>query len=174
MEPNYTFARSMAMKILKDYKLSEVPTDLSVLFKGLGLKYIELNDTDDIDGAIMEIKGKPAIAVLNKAKSLQRQRFTLAHELGHIFLKHTGRDIYDSDEIRENSNKLISKTKPPQETEADIFASELLIPYEQLKKYTADINNIDKLANTFLVSKQAITIAIMNFWEHGGKKKTKS
>jgi Zn-dependent peptidase ImmA (M78 family) len=174
MEPNYAFARNMAKKVLKDYKLSEVPTDLSVIFKNLGLKYIELNDADDIDGAIMEIKGKPAIAVLNKAKPLQRQRFTLAHELGHIFLKHTRRDIYNSDEIRENSNNLISKTKPPQETEADIFASELLIPYEQLKKYTADMSNIDKLASTFLVSRQAITLAIMNFWKHDGKKKKKS
>jgi len=54
MEPNYAFARSMASKILKDYKLSEVPTDLSVLFKGLDLKYIGLNDIDDIDGAIIE------------------------------------------------------------------------------------------------------------------------
>lgn len=174
MEPNYAFAQSMAKKVLKDYKLSEVPTDLSVIFKNLGLKYIELNDADDIDGAIMEIKDKPAIAVLNKARPLQRQRFTLAHELGHIFLKHTIRDVYDSEEIRDNSDKLIDNAKPPQETEADIFASELLIPYEQLKKYTADMNNIDKLAKTFLVSRQAITLAVMNFWKHGGKKKTKS
>lgn len=34
----------------------------------LGLKYIEMNDAEDIDGAIIEIDGKPAIAVLNKAK----------------------------------------------------------------------------------------------------------
>lgn len=167
MEPNYAFARSMAKKVLKDYKLSEVPTDLSVIFKNLGLKYIELNEADDIDGAIMEIKGKPAIAVLNKARPLQRQRFTLAHELGHIFLKHTTRDVYDPEEIRD-------KTKPPQEIEADTFASELLIPYEQLEKYTADMSNIDKLASTFLVSRQAITLAIMNFWKHDEKKKTKS
>ncbi|MFH1976320.1 MAG: ImmA/IrrE family metallo-endopeptidase [Pseudomonadota bacterium] len=174
MEPNYAFAQSMAKKVLKDYKLSEVPTDLSVIFKNLGLKYIELNDADDIDGAIMEIKGKPAIAVLNKSRPLQRQRFTLAHELGHIFLKHTIRDVYDSEEIRDNSDKLIDNAKPPQETEADTFASELLVPYEQLKKYTADMSNIDKLAGTFLVSRQAITLAVMNFWKHGGKKKTKS
>jgi Zn-dependent peptidase ImmA (M78 family) len=167
MEPNYAFARNMAKKVLKDYKLSGVPTDLSVIFKNLGLKYIELNDADDIDGAIIEIKGKPAIAVLNKARPLQRQRFTLAHELGHIFLKHTTRDVYDPEEIKD-------KAKPPQEIEADTFASELLIPYEQLKKYTADMSNIDKLAGTFLVSRQAITLAIMNFWKHGGKKKTKS
>src|SRR3989339_522343 len=104
MEPNYSFARNMARKVLKDYKLSEAPTDLTAIFQGLNLKYIELNDADEIDGAILEIKGKPAIAVLNKARPLQRQRFTLAHELGHIFLKHTRRAVYDSGEIRENSN----------------------------------------------------------------------
>ncbi len=98
----------------------------------------------------------------------------MAHELGYIFLKHTIRDVYDSEEIRDNNDKLIDKAKPPQEIEADTFASELLIPYEQLKKYTADMSNIDKLARTFLVSRQAITIAIMNFWKHDGKKKTKS
>jgi Zn-dependent peptidase ImmA (M78 family) len=174
MEPNYAFARNMARKILKDYKLSEMPTDLSVIFKGLGLKYMELNEADDIDGAILEIEGKPAIAVLNKARPLQRQRFTLAHELGHIFLKHTERDIYDSEKIRDDSGQLSEKTKPPQEIEADLFASELLIPYEQLKKYTADMNDIDKLADAFQVSRQAMTLAIMNFWKHGGKKKAKS
>jgi Zn-dependent peptidase ImmA (M78 family) len=173
MEPNYSFARNMAKKVLTDYKLSEVPTDLTVLFAGLDLKYIELNDADEIDGAILEIEGKPSIAVLNKARPLQRQRFTLAHELGHIFLEHIKRDIYDPEEIRESDEPLSGKTKPPKELEADTFAVELLVPHEQLKKYAADMNNIDKLAGIFLVSKQAMTLAIMNFCKHAAKK-TKS
>src|SRR3990172_6760784 len=173
MEPNYTFARNMARKALKDYDLSEVPTDLLKIFTQLGLKYIEMNDAEDIDGAIIEIGGKPAIAVLNKAKPLPRQRFTLAHELGHIFLAHTRRDIYDPEESRENVRQLTDKLKPPKEKEADVFASELLIPYEQLKKYTADINNIEKLCGIFQTSKQAMTLAVMNFWKNAGKKKTR-
>jgi Zn-dependent peptidase ImmA (M78 family) len=170
MEPNYSFARNMAKKVLKDYKLSAVPTDLTVIFQGLDLKYIQLNDAKEIDGAIIEIEGKPAIAVLNKARPLQRQRFTLAHELGHIFLEHIKRDIYDSEETRENDVQSSGKAKPPKEVEADIFASELLVPYEQLKKYTADMNNVDKLTGIFQVSKQAMTLAIMNYWKHAGKK----
>ena len=173
MEPNYSFARNMARKVLKDYKLSEVPTDLTIIFAGLDLKYIELNDANEIDGAILEIEGKPAIAVLNKARPLQRQRFTLAHELGHIFLEHIKRDIYDPEEIRESDVQSSGKTKPPKEVEADTFAAELLVPYEHLKIYTSDINNIDKLAGIFLVSKQAMTLAVMNFWKHTAKK-TKS
>lgn len=171
MEPNYTFARNMARKVLKDYNLSSVPTALVTIFEQLGLKYIEMNDAEDIDGAIIEIDGKPAIAVLNKAKPITRQRFTLGHELGHLFLKHTQRDIYDPEEIRENTAALAKQSKPSKEVEADIFASELLVPHEQLKKYTADIKNVDKLADIFQVSKQAITLAVLNFWKNADKKK---
>ena len=170
MEPNYSFARNMARKVLKDYKLSEAPTDLTAIFQGLDLKYIELNDSEEIDGAILEIDGKPSIAVLNKARPLQRQRFTLAHELGHIFLEHIKRDIYDPEEIRESDAQSSGKTKPPKEIEADVFAAELLVPYEQLKKYSSDMSNVDKLAGVFQVSKQAMTLAIMNYWKHTGKK----
>jgi len=170
-EPNYTFARNMAKKVIKDYMLTKVPTDLIKVFKSLGLRYIELNDPEGIDGAIIEIENKPAIAFLNKAKPIQRQRFTLAHELGHIFLKHSKRDQYDAEESREIGDELTQHAKPPKEKEADAFASELLIPYAKLKKYEADINDIDKLAGIFAVSKQAMTIAVMNYWKYSRKKK---
>ena len=171
MEPYYVFARNMARKVIKDYTLSKVPTDLMKIFQRLGLKYIELNDAEDIEGAIIEIENKPAIAVLNRAKPIQRQRFTLAHELGHIFLKQSKRDLYDAEQSRLDAENPMARTKPPKEVEADIFASELLIPYEQLKKYHSEINNIDKLISIFQVSKQAMTLAIMNYWKHPPKMK---
>ena len=167
IEPNYSYARKMARKVLKDYKLNQVPTDLKKLVEGLGLKFIELNDPEDIDGAILEIDGKPKMAVLNTTKSIARQRFTLAHELGHIFLNHTKRDIYDAEMSREGEDQISSKSnKPPKETEADIFASELLIPYEQLKKNKDKLGDLDALAELFQVSKQAMTIAITNYWKY--------
>ena len=171
MEPNYTFAGNMARKVIKDCKLTKVPTELIKIFQILGLKYIELSDAEDIDGAILEIESKPAIAVLNRAKPIQRQRFTLAHELGHIFLEHSKRDLYDAEESRADAENPMVRTKPPKEVEADIFASELLIPYEQLKKYHSEINNIEKLVSIFQVSKQAMTLAIMNYWKHPPKMK---
>ena len=105
------------------------------------------------------------------AKPLPRQRFTLAHELGHIFLKHSKRDLYDAEEVREIGEELTDQSKPPKEKEADAFASELLIPRDKLKKYEADIKDIDKLAAIFHVSKEAMTIAVMNYWKHSRKKK---
>jgi|WetSurSiteA1Bulk_404760.scaffolds.fasta_scaffold20829_2 Zn-dependent peptidase ImmA (M78 family) len=171
VEPNYTLARNMARKVIKDHKLIEVPIDLNKVFQKLRLKYIELNDPEGIDGAIIEIENKPAIAYLNIAKPIPRQRFTLAHELGHIFLKHSKRDLYDAEEVREIGEKLTDQSKPPKEKEADAFASELLVPHDKLKKYEADINNIDKLVGIFHVSKEAMTIAVMNYWKYSRKKK---
>lgn len=84
MDPNYKYARGMAKKILKQHKINEVPTDLHVICKKLGLEYVELDDPDELDGAVLELDGT-RVAMLNKAKPLVRARFTLAHELGHIF-----------------------------------------------------------------------------------------
>lgn len=175
MEPSYTFARKMAKKIIKDYKLTEVPTSLEKIFQSLGLKYVELNDLEDIDGAILEIDGKPAIAVLNKAKSIPRQRFTLAHELGHIFLKHKQRDLYVPEEERGEEEceegKIRHNKKPSVESEADAFASELLIPFDQIKKLYNETGNIDMMAEIFQVSKQAMAVAIMNYLKYFRNKK---
>lgn len=171
VEPNYSFARKMAKKVIKDYKLTEIPTDLTKVFKNLRLKYIELNDPEGIDGAIIEIEHKPAIAYLNKAKPIPRQRFTLAHELGHIFLKHSKRDFYNAEESREFGDEEIDHSKPPQEKEADAFASELLVSNDKLKQHEADMNNIDRLSSIFQVSKEAMTIAVMNYWKYSRKTK---
>jgi len=175
MEPNYSLARQMARKVIKDYYLTEVPTNLRKIFQSLGMEYIELDDPKDIDGAILEIDNKPSIAVLNRAKPIQRQRFTLAHELAHIFLHHKKRDTYDSEAERElaerEQNEAIQTGKPSSESEADAFASELLIPFDQIKKYEKDISNIEKMAEIFQVSKQAMTLAIMNYWRYSRSKR---
>jgi len=180
MEPNYTFARNMAKKIIKQYGLSEVPTDLKKVFLTLGLQYIELDDPSDIDGAIIEIENKPSIAVLNRSRAIQRQRFTLAHELGHIFLNHKQRNYYNPELEREDADREEGQSdeqdrkpmkKPPAEGEADVFASELLIPFDQLKKYEKEMNNVEKMADIFMVSRQAMALAIMNYWRYSRNKK---
>ncbi|ABQ26400.1 ImmA/IrrE family metallo-endopeptidase [Geotalea uraniireducens] len=160
---NYTYAREMARKILKKHKINEVPTNLQVICESLGLEYVELDDPDELDGMILELDGT-RVAMLNKAKPFVRARFTLAHELGHIFLNHDKREFYDAEVAREYGEDMPENAKPPKEQEADAFASELLIPVEQLKKYQSDLKNPDKLAGIFQVSKPAMTIAIANFF----------
>lgn len=163
MDANYKYARDMAKSILKKHKIKDVPTDLHVICERLGLEYVELDDPNELDGAVLEMDGT-RVAMLNRAKPFVRARFTLAHELGHIFLNHDKREFYDAEAARELGEDVPENKKPAKEQEADAFASELLIPMEQLKKYQSELKNVEKMAGIFLVSKPAMAIAIANFF----------
>lgn len=161
---NYTFAREMARKVLRQFKIVDVPTDLQKICEGEGLEYMELDDPEAVDGMLMELEDGTRVAMVNRAKAYVRGRFTLAHELGHIFLRHDKRDFYDAEAVREYGEDMPESAKPPWEQEADAFAAELLIPLEQLKKYQAELKNPEKLAVLFQVSRPAMVIAISNFF----------
>lgn len=161
---NYSLARNMARKVLKQYKIADVPTDLRKICEGEGLEYMELDDPEAVDGMLMELEDGTRVAMVNRAKAYVRGRFTLAHELGHIFLRHDKRDFYDAEVAREYGEDMPESAKPPWEQEADAFAAELLIPQEQLKKYQAELKNPEKLAGIFQVSRPAMTIAVAIFF----------
>jgi Zn-dependent peptidase ImmA (M78 family) len=71
-----------------------------------------------------------------------RQRFTVAHELGHILLGHNNR-----------SRVIDYNSKDTNEQQANIFASELLAPLQMLKKECSFSESLTSLADKFLVSK---------------------
>jgi hypothetical protein len=98
----------MARKVLKQYKIVDVPTDLRKICEGERSEYMELDDPEAVDGMLMELGDGTRVAMVNKARSYVRGRFTLAHELGHIFLRHDKRDFYDGEDMPESA-------KPPWE-----------------------------------------------------------
>lgn len=161
---NFTFAREMARKVLKQYKIVDVPTDLKRICEGEGLEFVELDDPEAVDGMLMELEDGTRVAMVNRAKAYVRGRFTLAHELGHIFLRHDKRDFYDAEAVRELGEDMPESAKPPWEQEADAFAAELLIPLEQLKKFQSELKNPEKLAGIFQVSRPAMAIAVTIFF----------
>lgn len=83
---------------------------------------VHKEDLLGLDGySIYNAKTKKYLIALDDVNyDLSRQRFTLAHELGHIFLQHHTKYKYLSDYIKEKS--------------ADAFAGELLMPREIMYK----------------------------------------
>ena len=77
--------------------------------------------------------------------SIERQRFTIAHEIGHIALGH--KECCDE-----------------YETEADTFASQLLLPHCILEKLVRSGKIVTEtyLQKTFGLSKQASSISLKN------------
>ena len=169
MEANTQFAREMARRTIKKYGLDSVPINLDVIFEKEGYVKVEINKPNGVNGSITHIPGKGTFVAINKANPPNRIRFTLAHELGHIFLHHHKRDVYDGEKYREMDDVDLEEPPscaPEKETEANAFASELLMPLEQLKKYAKLGYDMDKLADIFQVSKHAMSVAYTSNWKY--------
>lgn len=84
-------------------------------------------DLDGIAACFMEYHGKQLILV-NDTASRERQRFSIAHELGHYALNHGPMMFTMTAEL--------IPTRPPQcEADANRFAAELLMPKQHLMRY---------------------------------------
>ncbi len=111
-----------------------------------------------------------AIIVVNSLHHLNRQRFTLAHELGHfeLHMKEIGAEVHvDKKFLAFARDAKSSLGWDRKEVEANRFASELLVPQhvlnQQLQGRLVDLENEDliaALADRFEVSRQMMTFRI--------------
>ncbi|OZE13484.1 Zn peptidase [Rhodococcus sp. 05-2255-3B1] len=93
------------------------------------------------------------VILLNRADSLPRQRFTLAHEYKHIIDHGRSRDLYRGSKVVSASTQI--------ERIADYFAGCLLIPRRALKgAWGSGMQRTDDLAAHFEVSALAIAVRL--------------
>jgi Zn-dependent peptidase ImmA (M78 family) len=111
--------------------------------------------TQNISGMCIREKNNRVIAV-NSTSSYGRQRFTLAHELCHLYFHKTLKKVV--------CGKNFNSTKDPLEKEADSFASYFLAPHEALrhfvnenfKKKSLDISELVQIEQYFGLSREAM------------------
>lgn len=116
---SYQKSRDAAWRILLDCKVDSLPVDIVSVCRQIGVSVRRYKPADGNDGLSLIVDGKPIILVSENV-SPERQRFTIAHELGHIILGHVGR--------YELCNREPSEQDNPIEHEANVFASRLLAP----------------------------------------------
>lgn len=115
----YKDARDLSWKILLDENVQSLPVSVSDLCRSMGIAMKYYAGTDDSDGKSVMLDGQPLILV-SRNKPIPRQRFTAAHELGHILLGHIGQTGLVNREPSADDN--------PLEHEANVFAARLLAP----------------------------------------------
>ena len=109
---------------------SSSPIDIFALINKLkGVTLIFYPMSDRISGMCVREQESKVIAV-NSDMSFGRQRFTVAHELYHLYFEEELRNVV--------CEKDISESKSDSEKEADKFASYLLAPYDSLRSYLED------------------------------------
>ncbi|MBF9059104.1 ImmA/IrrE family metallo-endopeptidase [Rhodobacterales bacterium HKCCSP123] len=129
---------------------------------GIGLKSAFL--PAGISGMLERDRGS-FLVTINALDPDTRQRFTLAHELGHYMLhRHLVGDGLDDDrayrstEAGKYHNTLIG---PKEETEANKFAANLLMPREAIMRERDRLgDNVVEMARLFGVSEQAMSIRL--------------
>lgn len=156
--------------VLRECGITSRPVDLDKIIQRFGILKVDLPANDDIFGAIVRQQGHVIIAV-NPNQHPNRQRFTIAHELGHYF-KHgydSGKDVehVDGDFRLHWRNDASSKGVDWNEIESNRFAASLLMPEEFLRKdvdkcLTVDRDAIQHLASLYKVSRLAMQYRLIN------------
>lgn len=126
--------------------------DLVHNIPGVSMEYVEMDST--LSGSLSKREGTWVIKV-NKFHSETRQRFTIAHELGH-FIYHKDDDVDEHEFV--DTTFFRGMTSNNLEYTANRFASELLMPEDDVRKLidTDHIRSIAELASKFGVSSAAM------------------
>lgn len=141
---DYKNTRDLVWEILIRERITELPVRVSELCRNMGIPILLHEFEDGNSGVSAMVNGNPIILV-NKGDSAERQRFTAAHELGHIMLGHVGKYKLVNREPSPNDN--------PIEQAANVFASRLLAPACVL--WGCNIHTADEIAVNCKISRQA-------------------
>ena len=161
MQPRKSFIRRAAISLLKKCGIIDPPVDLLLIIEKCGLEYEEVDYfDDDVDALIIPFDGR-VVAAVNQNSSANRRRFSLAHELCHHLYHQDRSMLVDSRSIDSPESEPYSgASKDPFESEADVFAGELLVPLPMLKKHFRPGYTAADVARIFAVSESVASIAI--------------
>lgn len=139
-----------------------IPVPVLSLPSLLGLKFHSAFLGSDVSGMV-EKHGNGFLLTVNALDPYTRQRFTVAHELGHYMLhRHLIGDGVDDDrayrstQVGKYHNTQIG---PKEETEANKFAANLLMPRDAITRERQRLNeDVATMAQLFEVSEHAMSI----------------
>jgi len=161
-KPRIGFSRKVARKLLTRHSITSPPVPLEPILHHEGLEVRYSKRMGRKSSGIFYPSRKQLI--VNANHHIHRQRFTIAHELGHYFLIHEGGQFIDEVGFDgEYGTGILEKGKELMiaDTEANEFASELLIPLTFIKADFKNENNPEILARRYNVSRAALFVSLL-------------
>jgi Zn-dependent peptidase ImmA (M78 family) len=170
LRPRYARITRLVKQILLSADASKAPIDVEEIARSKGVSiHFEKFDADVSGVLVREASG--SVIGVQRMHPRTRQRFTIAHELGHLML-HEGDTVHVDRAFRVNFRKeSLDEPRDVEETEANAFAAQLLMPQELIEKVIQsrtldleDATEIERLARIFFVSTQAMNIRLIQLY----------
>ncbi len=141
------FSISTARSTLEAYEKTQgtlqTPVPIEKIAGWAGFQVVFLSQVPDDFSALVSLNDK--LIGINARHHHHRQRFSIGHELGHILLKHPPESRCSAKEVALYN------------AEADMCASELLIPKQLLDEHIRKTRDPVQIANIFDVSREAMS-----------------
>lgn len=167
MVPRWQDAKREAYRTLINHKIFHFPVDVKKIISDNEWELSELSKASDAaglsctefqkvamrdgDGVVFYHKEIDLYHIVYKKGKLPRQRFTLAHEIGHIQLNH----LTECDHLHYKGSGKADKVL---ETEANVFAGRLLAPFTVM--WVHNIDTVEGVMRHFGLSYKAACIKI--------------
>ena len=160
-----------ALELLERHGIVQPPVPVEQLARDEGIQVVRTQAAGTESGFILRDSKRTVIGI-NSRNSRKRQRFTIAHELGHWQLHHDGRPLIVDHTIRINKRDEVSSAATDhEEIQANAFAAALLMPDEMVqaavkREVALGIGSRDDLVQTladeFDVSGEAMGFRLIN------------
>lgn len=152
-----------ASDVLNAHWDGSIPVKIVTIAREVGIQVYKSPNLDANTSGYCHIKDGEVRIVVNQFENVNRRRFTVAHELGHIILGHLQDEpkLFRSDSFDVFDSPKFASSK---EIEANKFAAEILMPTSAVLKYyrAQVVKNTESLASLFQVSTQAMYFRLKN------------
>lgn len=152
-------AERAASTVLRNHGVHGTPINAVKLAEALGYDVYQATFKDGAISGGVNFQKNGGRIYLNQNDSPTRQRFTLAHEIGHCVLhrdKHENGILERIDMFRDPENH------SQEEVEANAFAANLLMPEQLVREMWKRWGSTEILADIFEVSLSAISYRLYN------------
>jgi Zn-dependent peptidase ImmA (M78 family) len=169
----------IAEQLLDKLGIDEAPVDVQTVAERLGYEVIFERFTSDLSGTLIRDKDGTVTIGINSFHAHVRQRFSIAHEIGHAELHATRHAVNESLVYVDPPGPMVlfrdgraAEGKHSDEIDANRFAASLLMPRPFIREEASKLLErtpgaseaqiVEALADTFRVSTQAMRYRLVN------------
>ncbi len=163
-------AEQAAQDLLDTLEVTDLPVPVEEVARMCGASVTRERFRRDLSGMLVrDDDGAGAVIGVNSTHHPRRQRFTVAHEIGHLWL-HKGRKITVDSGLRVDYRDDAGNPTVLEERDANAFAAALLMPARSVQAQAEPLVRagttrsalVSALARTFEVSEEAMGYRLLN------------